>query len=133
MSGQSCAHVRATGDRCKGFAIAGSAYCFAHDPAQTTKRADARSRGGQAGRVPPLAESNLAIRTLGDVLGLVELTINDVRAGRVDVKVANAVGYLANVAMKAIEQSDLEVRLEALEAVLEPERARSITGRRRAA
>jgi hypothetical protein len=43
------------------------------------------------------------------------------------------VGYLANIAMKAIEQSDLEARLDALEAVLEPERARAITSRRRVA
>jgi hypothetical protein len=69
---------------------------------------------------------------LGDVVTLVETTINDVRAGRVDVRVANAVGYLANVAIKAIEQSDLEARLEALESVLEPERRRSVALRKRA-
>jgi len=132
MSGQRCAQTRANGQRCGGFAITGSAYCFAHDPAQAAKRDDARRRGGEAGRIEPLGESNLSLRSLGDVLGLVELTINDVRAGRVDVKVANAVGYLANVAMKAIEGSDLEARLEAIEAVREPDRARAV-GRRRAA
>jgi hypothetical protein len=70
------------------------------------------------------------VRSLGDVVALVEETINDVRCGRVDVRVANAVGYLANVALKAIAQSDLEVRLEALEAVLEPERRRAVSLRR---
>ena len=132
MGGRRCAQLRASGARCNGFAVAGSDYCFAHDPAQAEKRDDARRRGGQAGRVATLADSALPVRTLRDVVGLVETTINDVRAGRVDVRVANAVGYLANVAMKAIEQSDLEARLEAIEAVLEPERAERVTRRRAA-
>jgi len=132
MGGRRCAQIRAGGVRCNGFAVAGSDSCFAHDPALTEQRDDARRRGGQAGRVATLADSGLPVRTLRDVVGLVETTINDVRAGRVDVKVANAVGYLANVAMKAIEQSGLEARLEALEAVLEPERAERVTRRRAA-
>jgi len=69
---------------------------------------------------------------MSDVLELIETTINDVRAGRIDVKIANAVGYLANVSVKVIQQTDLEARLEALESVLEPERA-STVNRRRAA
>jgi hypothetical protein len=82
--------------------------------------------------VATLAESRVAVRSLADVVALVETTVNDVRSGRVDVRVANAVGYLANVAIKAIEQSDLEARLATLEAVLEPERARAVSRRRRA-
>jgi hypothetical protein len=132
MSARRCARVHASGRPCGGFAIAGSAYCFAHDPGSAVKRDTARRRGGQAGRVVTLAESNVAVRSLADVVTLVEATINDVRAGRVDVRVANAVGYLANVAIKAIEQSDLEARLEALESVLAPERRRSVALRRRA-
>jgi len=133
MTTRHCAHIRANGEPCRGYPVAGSLYCFVHDPAQADKRDDARRRGGQAGTIPPLDSSSVNVGTLGDVLALVELTINDVRAGRVDVKVANSVGYLANIAMKAIEQSDLEARLDALEAVLEPERARAITSRRRVA
>jgi len=132
MGGQRCAHAHPSGKSCGGFAVAGSRFCFAHDPTQAAKRDAARRRGGQAGRVVTLAESSIPVRSLGDVLALVEATINDVRAGRVDVRVANAVGYLANVAMKAIEQSDLEAHLEALESVLEPERRRAVSLRREA-
>ncbi len=127
-----CVHVHASGKSCGGFAIAGSAFCFAHDPGSVGKRDAARRRGGQARRVVTLAESNVAVRSLGDVVALVETTINDVRAGRVDVRVANAVGVLANVAIRAIERSDLEARLAVLEAVLEPDRARTVAQRRRA-
>jgi len=133
MAARQCAYVHASDRACKGFAVTGSRFCFAHDPAQASKRDDARRRGGQAGKVKPLPESTLAVRSMGDVLKLIETTINDVRAGRVDVKVANAVGYLANVSVKVIQQADIEVRLEALESVLEPDRARLVAGHRRVA
>ena len=131
MAGARCAHVHQSGKGCGGYAIAGSAYCFAHAPEQATKRDDARRRGGQAGRMATVPASAVTVRSLGDVVGLVEATINDVRAGRVDVRIANAVGYLANVAIKAIERSDTEQRLEALEAVLDPDRARAVARHRR--
>ena len=130
MAAQHCTHVHASGKACGGFAVAGSAYCFAHDPGQAAKRDAARRRGGRAGRPATLLASDVAVRSLGDVVCLVEDTINDVRCGRVDVRVANAVGYLANVAIKAIQQADLEMRLAALEAVLEPARRQAVAHRR---
>ena len=130
--GRRCAHVHRSGRPCGGIAIRGSAFCFAHAPEQAEKRAEARRRGGQAGRVATLAESNLTVRSLGDVVALIELTINDCRAGRVDVRIANAIGVLANTAIRAIERGDLEARLEALEAVLDPDRRQSVAHRRRA-
>ena len=130
MAGRRCAYVHGSGKACGGFAIAGSGFCFAHAPEQAAKRDEARRRGGRAGRAVALPESNVTVRSLADVVALVEATVNDVRAGRVDVRVANAVGVLANVAIRAIERSDLEARLAALEAVLEPDRARAAGLRR---
>ncbi len=127
-----CAHIKADKKPCGGYAVTGSRYCFAHDPAQATKRQDAQRKGGEAGRVATLPESSLSVRKMSDVLELMETTINDVRTGRLDVKIANAVGYLANVSVKVIQQTDIEARLEALESVLEPEHA-AMLHRRRAA
>jgi hypothetical protein len=133
MTAQRCEHVRRNGEPCRGYAVTGSRFCFAHDPVQAPKRDEARRRGGEAGKIEPLSESSLIVRSMGDVLELIERTINDVRAGRVDVRVANAVGYLANVSVKVIQQTDIEARLEALESVLEPDRASAVSARRRAA
>ena len=130
--GRRCRHVHPSGRPCGGFAIAGSGFCFAHAPEQAAKRDAARRRGGQAGRVTTLPESSVTVRSLGDVVALVEATINDVRTGRVDVKVANSLAILTNVAIRAIERSDLEARLEALEAVLAPEPRHAVAHRRRA-
>ncbi len=133
MASARCSHAHADGRPCGGYAVAGSRFCFTHEPDLASDRDEARRRGGQAGRVATLPESDVRVRSLSDVLVLVEETINDVRTGRVDVRVANAVGYLANIGIRAIEQGDLADRLEALEAVLAPERQRRVAARRSAA
>jgi hypothetical protein len=45
-------------------------------------------------------------------------TINQVRLGKIDPKVANAVGYLASVHLKALEQGPVQERLARIEASL---------------
>lgn len=45
-------------------------------------------------------------------------TIDDVRTGRLDPKVANTIGYLANVLVRALEVGKLEDRLAAIEAAV---------------
>ena len=58
---------------------------------------------------------DLTLAQIADVTTLLGRTINDVRQGKVDVKVANAVGYLAGVLLKSLEGGDVEQRLAALE------------------
>lgn len=53
-----------------------------------------------------------------DVVILISQTINQVRKGQVDPRVANAVGYLANILIKAVEQGELEGRLAEVEALV---------------
>lgn len=120
--GRRCVYQHPSGRQCGGFAVSASAYCFAHDPASSQKRDEARRRGGRAGRMASLSGADASVRSFADVVTVVEATINDVRAGRLDVKIANAVALLSGVALKAIGQSDLETRLAALEAALEPRR-----------
>ena len=45
-------------------------------------------------------------------------TINQVRKGRLSSKIANTVGYLSSLLMKALERSDIEERLVRVEQVL---------------
>ena len=127
-----CTHVHPSGSPCGGYAVTGSAHCFAHSPEQAEKRAAARRRGGQAGRVAVLEEASLPIRSVEDVIGVIELATNAVLTGRIDTRVANAVGVLMGVGLRAIQQGELERRLEAIEAVLDPERAQAVAWRRRA-
>ena len=57
-------------------------------------------------------------RTAQDVRAALGLFMSDVRAGRMDPKVASTLGYLANVLLKSVEVSDLEKRLAVLESVV---------------
>jgi hypothetical protein len=138
MTGRPCTQTLPDGRPCRGFATTGSEYCFAHDPARALQRSAAQRAGGKAprGRSLPksaveVAPDPVAIRSNEDLLVLVETTINDLRTGRLDPRVSNAVGYLANVAVKILEQTEIETRLDALEAVLDPERQRAVALRRR--
>jgi hypothetical protein len=48
---------------------------------------------------------------------LLSETINQVRSGAIDPRTSNAVGYLAAVMLKALQQGEIEARLQALEAL----------------
>lgn len=65
---------------------------------------------------------DVKVEDCGDVVRLVGATINQVRKGELDPRVANAVGYLANVLLKAVEQSDVEKRIAELEAIVKAPR-----------
>jgi hypothetical protein len=45
-----CSAKNRSGVRCRGFAVAGSSFCFWHDPRNAHKRQDARRRGGRHSR-----------------------------------------------------------------------------------
>ena len=53
-----------------------------------------------------------------DISALLGDSINRLRRGELDPKVANAVGYLSSVLLRALEQGPVEERLARLEAVL---------------
>jgi hypothetical protein len=81
------------------------------------------------GRTPsqPLIPLPMRLKTARDVLELLEQQINAVRdepeAGTLEK--ARVVGYLAGIALKAVEVADLSARVEAVERVL---RGRRKTG-----
>ena len=113
-----CRAMKPDGSRCQTAALTGSGFCFFHDPDRTDERQAARSLGGSRNRMKTLDAStpNIKIESCQDVVHLISETINQVRKGELDPRVANAIGYLANILIKAAEQGGLEKRIEALEA-----------------
>jgi hypothetical protein len=98
--------------------------CFFHDPASAQKRAEAAKRGGEKNRatVLPSATPDFALNSAADASALVARTINQVLRGEIDPKIANAVGYLLTVHLKAYDADRLERRIAAIEAVVMPEK-----------
>lgn len=128
----SCKAKTKGGSRCKAQATAGRDYCFFHDPDQKTQARAAQAKGGskklvlapdevkpwrgQAGDVTVLKSPSST-----DLVNLLADTIDEVKTGRIDPKVANATGYLVGIMVRVLELDRFEERLTALEALMTPE------------
>jgi hypothetical protein len=116
-----CKASKLDGSKCRVAALTDSEFCFFHDPSRTTDRKAAQSLGGHGNRMKTLDPEgpDVKIQNSADIIALLSETINQVLKGVIDPRVANAVGYLANIAIRAQEQNELEVRIRNLEANLE--------------
>jgi hypothetical protein len=111
--------VTKSGEACTAWAMEGG-LCYFH--ANPNKAAELGQRGGKA--KGPKGTADLfeyvarPLKTVDDVTNLLADTINDLRSGSIDSRLANTVGYLATGMLKALQQGDIEGRLRAMEAVL---------------
>jgi len=114
-----CKGMTRSGRPCTPWAMEGG-LCFFH--ANPDKASELGQRGGRA--KGPTADPDAAeyiarpLNTVGDVTNLLANTINDLRSGRIDSRLANTAGFLASGMLKAFQQGDIEGRLRAMEAVL---------------
>jgi hypothetical protein len=65
------------------------------------------------------------LRTVADILGVLETAIGDALSRKPSLGRSRALGYLATVALKALEVGELEERLEALESRMPQEPRRT--------
>jgi hypothetical protein len=119
---QQCEQIKPDGSRCRANARRDSTFCFFHDPATAAQRDAARQAGGRqrsrrAAVLPPTAP-DLELKAVSDVVKVLGESINQTRRGELDPKVANAVGYLASVLLRALQGETQEMRLQALERVV---------------
>ena len=64
--------------------------------------------------VLPSSVPDAKLQNAGDAVKLLAETINQVRRGEIDPKVANTVGYLTGLLMKGLRESETERRLAGL-------------------
>jgi hypothetical protein len=121
---KSCAATKGDGTACGAAALPGSKFCFFHDPAKAAARRQAQSAGGQANKMATLPADvpDVTVEDGADVVKLLGATINQVRRGEIDPRVANAVGYLSNIVLSATGQRELENRLAELETLVKNRR-----------
>ena len=114
-----CTHILDSGLQCGSWAMDNKNYCFSHDPDSVEKKLLASTKGGLARVIQvdvPLEV--ITIATPGDVASLLASTINDVRTGILDLRVANTIGYLSGVLIKALEIAEVDRKIEAVRAIL---------------
>lgn len=121
-----CKATRRDGQPCTAQARDGRDFCFFHDPDKTAQAREAQAKGGakklvlaegeakpwrgQSGEVTVLKSPSPA-----DLVNLLADTIDEVKTGKIDPKVANATGYLVGIMVKVLEWDALEERLASLE------------------
>lgn len=100
--------------------MTGKKHCFAHSPAKGAERAAARKLGGlhrqtrHGGNPSNIPEQ---VRTLADVLLILDYTLKEIAALENGINRGRALIALAEAYIKALQVSELEARIAALEAV----------------
>ena len=116
-----CRFPKKNGESCGADTQTGKDLCVFHDPVRASEGHRARRAGGiTRSRATAVLLPDTPDHPLGDanqVSGLLADSINRLRRGQLDPRVANAMGYLASVLLKALDQR-LEERLAHLEAVI---------------
>ena len=127
---KSCTAKKSDGTDCHAAALPGLPFCFFHSPKHVAQRRDAQSRGGLANRMATLPADvpDVKVEHGKDVVELLCQTINQVRRGEIDPRIANTVGYLSNIVLAATTQRDLETRITELESLVKS-RSKSTAGR----
>jgi hypothetical protein len=119
-----CTAITRGGDRCRGVAIEGSDYCYAHHPDHEQDRRRAARKGGKrGGRGRPSSE-------LARLQKRFEELAEGVLSGEVERGIGAVAGQLLNGAracvrdgLTAREQEELVERMEELEATLQGKKA----------
>src|SRR5260370_2260638 len=111
-----CTQKKRDGSRCKAMALAGQKHCALH--AEPGRAAELGGKGGRRRAIynPDNLKDFAAPKTAADLRDLLAESIIEIRAGKLDPRVANALGYLGASYLRALEVADIESRLDALEA-----------------
>jgi hypothetical protein len=110
-----CGNTNRSGKRCGAWSIKGKDKCALHlDPERASRLGSKRVRKG--GQQPePLTALMSPPKSASDVRDALAAAMAQVHDQKMNTKTANALAYVATSLLRAIELSDLENRLLALE------------------
>jgi len=115
-----CEFIKTDGEKCEAHAIKDSEFCYFHNPdISDEEKREAQSNGGKTKALKlkePLPA--LALVKPDDTILLVADTIRRVRAGTLDIRTANCLGFLSDKLLKAFEVSKLNDRVKIIERVI---------------
>jgi hypothetical protein len=112
-----CNAIARSGNRCSAPVLAGSRYCYLHDPATADRWREAARKGGRnranAARAARLVPATMTPSELG---GWFSALLKSVIAGQTSPQVATAAAAIARVLLAVNEMAIVEDRLAELEA-----------------
>jgi hypothetical protein len=121
-----CSFIKDNDEQCKANAMNGSEFCYLHNPEiSDEEKREAQTKGG-ANRALTISEPLPVIQLSvpNDAIMLITDTISRVRAGELDIKTANCIGFLTDKLLKAFEVAKLNDKAEFIEQVILEKRTR---------
>ncbi|MEK7617590.1 MAG: hypothetical protein AAB410_00420 [Patescibacteria group bacterium] len=110
-----CTFIKPDQEQCQANAMTDSVYCFSHNPEMREEKKMAVTKGGLSPKKNYTPLPPIELTDSKSVVNLLVATIGQVRAGTVELRVANCIGFLASHLIKALELSDLENRVKEIE------------------
>lgn len=108
------------GKQCGANAMKNNDYCYLHNPKiSEDEKLKAQTKGG-LNRSLTISEplKSIEINNAKDITQLLAETINQVRDGSLDCRIANTIGFLAGITLKSFEVSNLEERINKIESTI---------------
>ncbi len=118
MKSKRCKEVKDDGTDCNAWAQAEKDYCLMHDPEMEEEHKLICKKGGMTPKRNFNSLPEIELKEASDVIALLSDTINKVRTGELDLRVANCIGYLSGHLIKAFEVTQLHQRIELIEKVV---------------
>jgi hypothetical protein len=115
-----CTHITDAGQPCRAAALEHDEFCLFHSPARADAVQEARRLGGlrrRRERTVSLACEFQGLRTVSDILLVLESTVNETLALDNSIARSRALAHLCEVARRCVE-ADLEERTRTLEATV---------------
>jgi hypothetical protein len=126
-----CKATTSSGDRCRAKPHK-NGLCFFHsDPKKATELGRKGGRRNRHTYETPLQQVTVP-ESAGDVKRMLAEAMADIRAGRMDPKLASTLGYLGMSLLRAFEVAEFEQRLERLEQRDDLEKQAEQTGKNEA-
>ena len=116
-----CKGTTKAGKACKMAALKGSGYCFNHEPGKDAERARARKAGGKARHTGHAGDPSIIptqIRTVEDARAILTYTLAELLNCDNGIQRNRALIAIFDSYLRSIEISEIEARLQALEAKL---------------
>jgi hypothetical protein len=115
-----CTYLKPDGSSCNAHPMTGAVFCFLHNPETKDRREAAVRKGALAPKPRRDAElmAVIPVKSIEGVLALIEDTINRIRTEPMTHQKANCIGYLANIALKALEVGEVDDKMDLINSVI---------------
>jgi hypothetical protein len=112
-----CSAIAKSGSRCTVPVVAGSSFCYLHDPAMAERRREGAKKGGRNRSTKARAAAQIPeAMTATDLAGWLSLLFTNVVEGHVEPRVGTAAATIAKVLLEVRTATAVESRLSELEA-----------------